>query len=70
MNRITLYGLLAEEFRSSRLCFASSAMHTVQKSIETYILVFVDLPENAASEKPNDKPTLAKIVTAITPAGG
>ena len=48
-------------------------MHTVQESIETYILVFVDLPENAASEKPNDKPTLAKIVTAITPlvrAGG
>lgn len=45
----------------------------LQEAIETYILVFVDLPENAASEKPNDEPTLAKIVTATTPliqAGG
>lgn len=73
MNRITLYGLLAEAFRSSRLCFASFAIHTLQEAIETYILVFVDLLENAASEKPNDEPTLAKIVTATTPlvrAGG
>ena len=48
-------------------------MHTLQEAIETYILVFVDLSENAPSEKPNDEPALAKIAAPIAPfvrAGG
>ena len=69
MNRITLYGLLAEDFRSSGLYFASSAMRTLQEAIETYILVFVDLSENAPSEKPNDEPALAKIVAPLCSGG-